>query len=398
MNHKTKANIFFIWGNFPPDIGGQSALGHRLFRGLSERGYDITVFTSKRPATKIYEKLSTNLRVVRVPPTFPYLLKAGRIWLLLSLLAAIARYISLYPLLVFACLKHRPDIIIKDGITWHIGPKFTGRIKLELSGLAPWILLKKITRAPLIVFCAAVFGLPEYFIKSVAYGADAYIVSDSSRGKRLRELGIKKKVYYLPECINIEEISSLSKPEGNQVLFVGRLSRERGCDTLVKASPEIIRRVPDCKIVVVGDGKEMPILRKMVKEYGIEAYFTFTGAMSPLEVSQFYQKAKVLVNPVRVPEIGNATIEALASGVPVVKSVVEGYAVPPVEDGKNGYLFTADNCIDLADKVVKMLQNSNWQELSLAARETAKQFDLSHSVDKLEEIISQFFTSPKNNK
>lgn len=382
-----KHNLFIIWRGFPPLIGGGAARGYRIYKALSERGHTVTVFTEKPRGTKIYERLSSNIQVIRVPPSLRYLSKRRRLSWFLRVVTSTLRYFNLYLFLLFFYLRHKPDIIVKEATTWVFDTRVTRFFRIEVFRIAPWVLLKKLARAPLIIYFTDLWQVPKRYYRNCSYSADKIIVVDEWMENALKDRGVKSDISFLPVCIDTNDFQPAERPPRNNVLLVGRLEKDRACDTLIKAAPEIIRKVPDCKIIIVGDGSEAPALKKMAEQLNIMPHVIFTGAINPQRIEEVYRGVKVFVNPLRDPGIGNVTIEAMAAGIPVVKSIIAGYSGYPIEDGENGYLFRVDDYQELARKVVKILQNPRWEVFSSAARKTAMQFDIQASVDKLEQII-----------
>lgn len=363
-----------------------------MYKALSERGHTVTVFTTKPPGTKIYERVSPNFKVIRVPPSLRELTKRGSPSWFLGVVTSTARYFNLYLFLLYFYLRQKPDIIIKEATTWIFdSPKILRYFRLDVfriaSHIAPWILLKKLANTPLITYFTRLWYVPKRYFPICVYSTDKIIVVDKWMENALKEMGIKCDISYVPVSINLNDFQPDKRLPGNNVLFVGRLGTDRACDTLIKAAPEIIGKVPDCKIIIVGDGSEVPALKRMAEQLNIMPHIVFTGAINHHQIEEVYRGVKVLVNPLRLPGIGNVTIEAMACGIPVVKSIIDGYCGYPIEDGENGYLFRVDDYLDLADKVVKILQNPRWEVFSRAARETAMKFDIQASIDKMEQII-----------
>jgi len=387
-----KHSLFVVWGRFPPFIGGGAARGYRIYKVLSEREHTVTVFVVKPRGTKIYERISPNFQIIKIPPSLILPPRRGRLSWFLRVVTNTIRYSNLYLFLLYFYLRQKPDIILKEAHTWVFdSPKILRYFRLDVFGIAsriaPWVLLRKLANAPLITYFTCLWQEPKRYVLSYAYSSDKIIVHDKWMENALRDMGVKQGISYLPVCIDTNTFQPDQRPPGNNVLFVGRLSKEKACDILIKAAPEIVSKVPDCKIIIVGDGSEAPALKRMAEQLNIMPHIVFTGAINHHQIEEVYRGVKVLVNPLRLPGIGNVTIEAMACGIPVVKSIIDGYSGYPIEDGENGYLFRVDDYLDLADKVVKILQNPRWEIFSSAARETAMQFDILASVDRLEQII-----------
>ena len=421
-----KHSVFVIWGSFPPEIGGGSVRGYRIYKELADRGYGVTLFVGKSPNTKIYERITANLEVIRVPPAFHYFLKYPKLpkfqyilkksdtstktsnkinnsshsslrkYLKISLYIFIGliKCTLLYFFLTFFYFKRKPAIIIKEATTWDLGWNVIDYLKTDLYILKSWLILKKITKRPLLIYFTDMWEKSEYYIKSCSKDADAIIIVDKWMEKKLWNIGINKNnIYYIPVSVKTDDYSNnnLSIPD-NKILFVGRLSVERGCDVLIKAIPHIAHKVEDFEVIIVGRGGRKKEIEELAKRLNVEKYIKFIGGIDPQEIKKVYGNVKVFVNPLKVPGIGNVTIEALASGVPVVKSKIDDYSEYTIKNGENGYTFNVGDYNDLADKIIKVLKHENWNVLSKKARETARNFDIKKINDEFERVILKYIT------
>ena len=211
--------------------------------------------------------------------------------------------------------------------------------------------------------------------------ADRIIVVDLWMKDFLKhKFDIKKAICYIPVSIDLNDFkkNNLKFPTENKILFVARLTADRGCDTLIKAIPCIIKEVSDIKVEIVGDGYQKRSLMKLAKELEVDNYVTFRGEVHPQEINKVYDGVKVFANPLRDTGIGNVTIEAMASGVPVVKSKIGQMQNEPIIEGINGYSFELDDYEDLADKIIKILQKNEkeWCKMNLNTRKTAEKYNI----------------------
>ncbi|MEV5954321.1 glycosyltransferase [Streptomyces sp. NPDC051987] len=108
------------------------------------------------------------------------------------------------------------------------------------------------------------------------------------------------------------------------VVCVGRLCRQKGQDVLLRAWPEVLRRVPGARLVLVGDGPEETALRRLAP-----ASVEFAGAVA--DVRPWYRVADLVVLPSRWEGMALAPLEALACGRPVLVTDVDGAreSLPP---------------------------------------------------------------------
>lgn len=134
-------------------------------------------------------------------------------------------------------------------------------------------------------------------------------------------------------------------PAAPTVVAVGRLVAQKGFDLLLRSWPGVVAGLgPDrtpC-LVLVGDGPQLPRLRRLADQLGIGATVTFTGALAAAEVADRLRDAHVFALPVRTrwaglnPEgLGLAALEAAACGLPVLVGD-SGGAPETVLDGVTG--------------------------------------------------------------
>ncbi|MEU6549893.1 glycosyltransferase family 4 protein [Streptomyces sp. NPDC046915] len=106
-------------------------------------------------------------------------------------------------------------------------------------------------------------------------------------------------------------------PAAPLAVCVGRLCRQKGQDVLLRAWDTVVRRVPDARLVLVGDGPDGDRLRQEAP-----ASVVFTGAVA--DTSPWYQAADLVVLPSRWEGMALAPLEAMACGRPVVVTDVDG--------------------------------------------------------------------------
>jgi len=134
-----------------------------------------------------------------------------------------------------------------------------------------------------------------------------------------------RKIHRIANCVDTSMFfpcSTLPNDSPPIISYVGRLSRQKGLDTLVKAINQLQERLSLFKVYIVGDGELKPMLQNMVCEYGLEDKITFTGAIP--NVVDYYQRSRIIVMPSYYEGLPLVLLEAMACGVPVVASPVGG--------------------------------------------------------------------------
>jgi glycosyltransferase involved in cell wall biosynthesis len=171
----------------------------------------------------------------------------------------------------------------------------------------------------------------------------------------LRKYGDKVVVgnynnYYLRDCFDIRE--NLGE-RGDNIGYVGRLSREKGVLELVEAIPLVIRRIRGARFLIVGDGPMAAELKNSLEKSGCLEKVTFTGWASPDEVADYLNQMKFFILP-SYTEAGSRTcLEAMACGAIVLGSAVGGL-LSMVADGQTGFLLRDNRPHSIAERLAEV--------------------------------------------
>ena len=150
---------------------------------------------------------------------------------------------------------------------------------------------------------------------------------------------------------------SFEKKIENRIVFVGRVTGEKHIDVLLKAVAKLDPAL-EAKLEIVGGGDLLNHLKQRAVNLGIGENTTFTGYVSDEELRAALTHATVFAIPSIAELQSIATMEAMASGLPVVAA--NAMALPHlVHDGENGYLFEPENVDDLAAKLTTVLTASD---------------------------------------
>lgn len=180
---------------------------------------------------------------------------------------------------------------------------------------------------------------------------DYFICPSKFSLKKHLEAGIhEKKLVHIPNFINVNDVKPNFMP-GDYVLYVGRLAKEKGIITLLKAIQGL-----DIKLKVVGDGPVRADCERFVFENKINNV-EFLGYKSGEELEKLYMQSAFLVMPSEWYENAPMTIiECFSYGKPMIGSNIGG--IPEmIIDGETGFLFEPGNWQELQDKIKYVLRN-----------------------------------------
>ncbi|MFJ8127198.1 glycosyltransferase family 4 protein [Streptomyces hydrogenans] len=172
--------------------------------------------------------------------------------------------------------------------------------------------------------------------------------------------GVDEKTFH-PGSGGDEVRARLGLTDRPVVVCVSRLVPRKGQDTLIRALPRILRRVPDAVLLIVGGGPYEQDLRRLAVETGVTASVRFTGAVPWSELPAHYGAGDVFAMPCRtrrggldVEGLGIVYLEASATGLPVVAGD-SGGAPDAVLDGETGWVVRGESAEDTADRVTTLL-------------------------------------------
>jgi len=166
-----------------------------------------------------------------------------------------------------------------------------------------------------------------------------------------------RDVVHIPNFIEGKFSSRMNIQNYNQLLFIGRLSKEKGVDCLLKAMPLILISCPDTFLTIVGDGPERKKLEYLANSLKIDRNVYFAGMVDNEKLPGYYAKATICILPsLWMENCPVAGLEALAFGKPLVGSNVGG--IPEIiQEGKTGFLFRKDDHKDLAEKINLLMKD-----------------------------------------
>lgn len=186
-------------------------------------------------------------------------------------------------------------------------------------------------------------------------------------------------VRFDPARVNRETVEQMRRDwrlEGKFVVMsIGRITRLKGCDTLIRAFARL--KMPDAKLVVVGGaerGKEgyLAELKGLVRELGLGESVVFTGAQSRIPECLSLADAVVSANTAKPEAFGLSMAEALMMGKPVVARAFGG-ARDVVRDGIDGILIAGDKPVAQFAEALVRVREMKFGDIRSDAR---RRFDL----------------------
>ncbi len=205
----------------------------------------------------------------------------------------------------------------------------------------------------------------------------------------------KKSINYLELGLKSARPPRLQRPQGPpRLLFAGRLLYWKGAHIAIKALAEMMRVSPDAQLTIVGKGNEEGRLQRAAREEGVAGNIRFIPWLPQQELFELYQKHDLFVFPSMHDSSGNAVLEALSFGLPVVCLDIGGPA--QIVTPHSGAIVptagrdTAQLAAAVAEKIVRILNSPGvLKELSEGAVARAAEFALPGRVAAFYDMVEQ---------
>ncbi|HKC29563.1 MAG TPA: glycosyltransferase family 4 protein [Jatrophihabitans sp.] len=161
------------------------------------------------------------------------------------------------------------------------------------------------------------------------------------------------------------EVRARYRLDGRPVIVcVSRLVPRKGQDSLLRAMPRVLERVPDAALLLVGSGRYRERLEQLTDDLRLTSSVVFTGGVPHEELPAHYAAGDVFAMPCRtrrhgldVEGLGIVFLEASATGLPVLVGD-SGGAPDAVRDGETGFLADGRDVAAVADRLVELLTNA----------------------------------------
>jgi glycosyltransferase involved in cell wall biosynthesis len=201
------------------------------------------------------------------------------------------------------------------------------------------------------------------------------------------------QIYVIPNGIDLEGYKGIPiDPEKKQIikkiLFVGRLNPVKGVQYLIQAMKIVHDKMPDTRLILVGEGIERERLEVLSIQLGIQQYVQFIGEVPHEKVQTIMQRADIFVLPSLSEGFPNVLLEAMACGLPVIASRVGG--IPDIITNEiNGYLVEIKDVDDMANKILLLLSDDGLRKkISDNNQHLVKKYAWDNVIFELEKIYN----------
>lgn len=229
-----------------------------------------------------------------------------------------------------------------------------------------------------------VFG--KWVEKMTTHLTDKVIAVSERTKKDLERIGVRKEIKVIQNGIDFRKIKMIkASEEGSDIIFAGRLIKEKNVDVLIRAVELVRAEIPDVKCMIIGDGPEKGELEKLAHDLEMDNNINFTGFLEDYkEVISYMKSSKVFVLPSTREGFGIVALEANTCGLPVVTvNHRRNASCDFITNGENGFICELTE-EDVAEKILRGLDER--KDMERKCIESARSYNWDRIVKDVERV------------
>ncbi|MCL5807629.1 MAG: glycosyltransferase family 4 protein [Deltaproteobacteria bacterium] len=336
--------ILIIVNELPPDfVAGTAMSTFYLSQHLNRHGHEVHVaVTMKKKETMSVERIN-GVYVHRFEPVN------------MKLTRMLQRFLWLHRV----ALNINPDIIQGQAISCGMHAALIGKLikKPSITYIQGYDLYHS----------SVIQKLTE--IRFALKYADAVLAVSPDLQQKAHDVSSRSDIVIMPHGLEVEAEDVIGlKPESfgmeapfshkKNILFVGRLNNQKGLIYLIDAVKSVSGELRDVRLLLIGEGDQRAALQERADKLALADIVYFLGPKSHTEIMTYMSSADIFVLPSLEEPFGIVLLEAMHRRLPVVATNVQG--IPYIiKEGRNGLLVSPRDSIQLADRIVYLLQNSS---------------------------------------
>ncbi len=219
----------------------------------------------------------------------------------------------------------------------------------------------------------------------------------------LRAQGLRVPVQAISSGVDLERFRPISAedraalrqrygldPHKTLLLYVGRVDQDKGLDLLLHAFAQLQR--DDLQLAIAGKGSHLHALQALAKQLCVDQHVVLPGYIPDEDLPALHHSADIFVMPSEVELQSIATLEAMATGRPVIAA--NACALPEiVTDDVNGYLFQPGDAADAARCIAQLSgMPERWAAMGAASLARVQPHDLSQTAKRYQDVYSRLIT------
>jgi N-acetyl-alpha-D-glucosaminyl L-malate synthase BshA len=359
-----------------PTFGGSGVVATELGKALADRGHSVHFISSTQPAR--LDVFRENLFFHEVSMVhYPLFEHSPYVLALTGKMVEVAREQDLDLFHVHYAIPHATAAHLAREILAGQGRSI--KVLTTLHGTDITLVGKDANYAPVVSF-------------AIQQSDAVTAVSEFLRQETLAHFDCRKEIEAIPNFVDHKRFRPYARPglrkrfaaeEEKLLIHVSNFRKVKRTDRVVDWFQLISKEVPS-RLMMVGDGPELPRTEQRVKEWGLGSAVHFVGRQDMVE--ELYSISNLMLLPSETESFGLAALEAMACGVPVMASDAGG--LPElIEHGSNGLLVSEEGQAEGIARAVHLLSHApTAAAFSKAALAASEKYQLSEILNRYQAL------------
>lgn len=229
----------------------------------------------------------------------------------------------------------------------------------------------------------------KYTRKMAARWADAIVtLTEEDKGYYQDNLNIRCPIQCIYNPVIWKEKTGEYDSSSKMILSAGRLTYQKGFDLLIDVAALFLKKYPDWKWVVLGEGEDREMLEEKTSDKGLEKQLLFLGNVD--NIDEYYKKAAMFVMTSRFEGLPMTLLETKPYKLPLISFDCKTGPKELIQDSVNGYLVNEGDNEMMADRICRLMKD----------KELCEKYSRNANIDmgrfELDSIISEWNKLLKN--
>lgn len=195
----------------------------------------------------------------------------------------------------------------------------------------------------------------DFLRKRLYRYADVVTANSINALSEMEKFVPKSKLVFTPNALP-DEVTSVSPKMEKEILYVGRLHKQKMHENIIEAYKNIAFLYPDWKLTIVGEGPNRGTLEGLIRKYNLEKFIILEGEV--LDIEKYYRRSSIFILISQYEGTANSVIEAVSHGLPVIINKKISGCLDWVVDGVSGYILDDESIITIDKHLSSLMKDS----------------------------------------
>jgi len=221
----------------------------------------------------------------------------------------------------------------------------------------------------------------DFLLKRFFRKCDAIVCPTKEISNQVEKIMPRAKTVVVPNGIDTNSFSPQKIEKKKQIIYIGRISKEKSIDQLLKVFKKINQELPNHKLVIVGIGELLQEMKKLTQDLGLSQNVLFLGQRDRETLPKLLNESLLFLTLSKTEVMPLTVIEAAACGLPIVAPDLPSFQ-EIFPDKKGAILLDSEDEMALA--VINLLKHKKkLEELSFGAREAAEKLSSQNTAQNV---------------